>query len=75
MTPWLTILICTHNRAILEDLAARPGALLRFVTQCVQQSIKALGMPLTGQPGALRQAMNATHAMGSMVGYAGRPRP
>lgn len=40
-----------------------------LVAQCLQQSLKALGMKLTGQPGALRQAMNATHALGCLVGY------
>lgn len=71
-----------HYRAGLRvgrhELPAYPRTLFGIppflVTQCVQQSLKALGMHLTGHPGALRQTMNATHAMGSMVSYAGRPR-
>lgn len=66
-----------HYRAGLRvgrhELPAYPRTLFGIppflVTQCVQQSLKALGMQLTGQPGALRQAMNATHAMGRLVGY------
>lgn len=66
-----------HYRAGLSvgrhELPAYPRTLFGIppflVTQCVQQSLKALGMQLTGQPGALRQAMNATHAMGCLVGY------
>lgn len=66
-----------HYRAGLRvgrhELPAYPRILFGIppflVTQCVQQSIKALGMQLTGQPGALRQAMNATHAMGCLFGY------
>jgi len=66
-----------HYRAGLRvgrhELPAYPRTMFGIppflVTQCVQQSLKALGMYLTGQPGALRQAMNATHAMGCLVGY------
>jgi len=66
-----------HYRAGLRvgrhELPAYPRTLFGIppflVAQCVQQSLKALGMQLTGQPGALRQAMNATHAMGCLVGY------
>ena len=66
-----------HFRAGLRvgryELPAYPRILFGIppflVTQCVQQSIKALGMQLTGQPGVWRQAMNAAHAMGCLVGY------
>lgn len=66
-----------HYRAGLRvgrhELPAYPRTLFGIppflVTQCVQQSLKVLGMYLTGQPGALRQAMNATHAMGCLVGF------
>lgn len=66
-----------HYRAGLRvgrhELPAYPRILFGIppflVTQCVQQSLKVLGMYLTGQPGALRQAMNATHAMGCLVGF------
>jgi glycosyltransferase involved in cell wall biosynthesis len=56
-----------------HELPAYPRSLFGIppflVTQCMQQSIKALGMQFTGQPGALRQAMNASHALGCLVGY------
>lgn len=66
-----------HYRAGLRvgrhELPAYPRTLFGIppflVTQFVQQSLKALGMYLTRQPGALRQAMNATHAMGCLFGY------
>lgn len=70
-----------HYRAGLRvgrhELPAYPRALFGFppflIVQCVQHSIKALGMRLTGQPGVLRQAMNAAYAMGCLVGYRYRP--
>lgn len=78
--PWRlkrSYFLMLHYRAGLRvghhELPAYPSILFGIppflVTQCVQQSIKALGMQLTGQPGALRQAMNATHAMGCLIGY------
>jgi glycosyltransferase involved in cell wall biosynthesis len=44
-----------------------------LVTQFVRQTTKAIGMQLTGRPGALRQGMNATHALGTLIGYRSRP--
>lgn len=43
-----------------------------LVTQFVGHCMKALSMWITRQPGILRQAMNASHALGSLVGYARR---
>lgn len=58
------------------ELPAYPRTLFGIppflVTQCVRQTIKTLGMFLTRHPGALRQAMNATHAIGCLVGYRSR---
>lgn len=39
------------------------------VSQFLKQSAKALGMQLGGSKGALRQGMNAAHALGLIVGY------
>lgn len=44
-----------------------------LVTQFIRQSVKAAGMQLSGQPEALRQGMNATHALGALIGYRSRP--
>lgn len=44
-----------------------------LVTQFIRQSVKAAGMQLSGQPGALRQGMNAAHALGTLFGYRSRP--
>jgi len=41
LTPLLTIPLCAHNRTFLEDPAARPGALLRFVTETTQGIVPA----------------------------------
>lgn len=43
-----------------------------LVTQFIRQSVKAVGMQLRGQPGALRQGMNASHALGILMGYHSR---
>lgn len=43
-----------------------------LVNQFIRQSIKALGMQLSGQAGALRQGMNASHALGALMGYRSR---
>ena len=40
--------------------------------QFMRQSIKTLTMLIQGRPGHLRQAMNAAHALGTIVGYAKR---
>ncbi|HNU10251.1 MAG TPA: glycosyltransferase [Rubrivivax sp.] len=40
-----------------------------MVGQLMRQSRKAAGMFLGRRPGALRQAMNAAHALGTIVGY------
>lgn len=37
--------------------------------QCLRQAGRAAAMALARQPGALRQAMNAAHAWGSVIGY------
>ncbi len=46
-----------------------------LVTQCMQQSLKALGMLIAGGAGTLRQGMNAAHAIGRLVGYRARNNP
>ena len=43
-----------------------------MVAQLLRHSAKAAAMYFLRQPGALRQAMNATHAWGSLVGYGRR---
>jgi glycosyltransferase involved in cell wall biosynthesis len=43
-----------------------------LVSQFLRQSLTALRMQLAGRPGALRQAMNATNALGCLVGYGQR---
>ncbi|HMM46978.1 MAG TPA: glycosyltransferase [Thiobacillaceae bacterium] len=44
-----------------------------LVTQFLRQSFKALGMQFASKPGALRQGMNAAHALGTLIGYRARP--
>jgi hypothetical protein len=44
-----------------------------LVTQFIRRSVKAVSMQLRGQPGALRQGMNASHALGALIGYRSRP--
>ena len=46
-----------------------------LVTHCMRQSLKALGMFISGKTGALRQGMNAAHAIGSLIGYGARKSP
>lgn len=43
-----------------------------LVGQCLHHASRAAAMYLGRQPGALRQAMNAAHAWGSVVGYGKR---
>lgn len=43
-----------------------------LVTQFIRQSVKAVSMQLSGHPGALRQGMNASHALGVLMGYRSR---
>lgn len=43
-----------------------------LVANFLKQSARAVVMRLTGRPGALRQAMNAAHAWGTLVGYSRR---
>jgi hypothetical protein len=43
-----------------------------LVGQFLRHTLDALGMQLTRQPGALRQAMNATNALGCLIGYGQR---
>lgn len=40
-----------------------------LVSQLVRQFSRAIGMQLMQRPGSLRQAMNATNALGCLVGY------
>jgi len=40
-----------------------------LVQQCFNHALKTLGLFLSGKPGLIRQAMNATHALGSLQGY------
>lgn len=70
-----------HYRAGLRHgrhkLPAYPKTVLGvppfLFTQFVRQTAKAIGMQLTRRPGALRQGMNATHALGTLIGYRSRP--
>jgi len=70
-----------HYRAGLRHgkhkLPTYPKAVLGvppfLVTQFVRQTAKAICMQLTRRPGALRQGMNATHALGTLIGYRSRP--
>lgn len=67
-----------HYRAGLRhgqyqmQLPSYPRQILRLppflVVQFLRQTLRAITMQLTGQSGALRQGMNATHAFGLMVG-------
>jgi glycosyltransferase involved in cell wall biosynthesis len=43
-----------------------------LIAQFIQQAVKAIGMQLTRQPGALRQGMNASHTLGALIGYRSR---
>lgn len=43
-----------------------------LVSQFLRQTLDALRMQVTQRPGALRQAMNATNALGCLVGYGQR---
>ncbi len=43
-----------------------------LITLCVRQSLKAIGMLIARKTGALRQGMNATHALGCLIGYMSR---
>lgn len=40
-----------------------------LIRQFAGHALKAAGMQILGRPGALRQAMNATHALGCLLGY------
>jgi glycosyltransferase involved in cell wall biosynthesis len=43
-----------------------------LITQFLKQASKAIGMQIIGSSDALRQGMNASHAFGTLRGYAGR---
>jgi len=43
-----------------------------LASQFLRQTAKALAMQLAGRSGALRQGMNATHALGTLIGYRSR---
>jgi glycosyltransferase involved in cell wall biosynthesis len=43
-----------------------------LIGQFFQQSFKTLVMQLLGRPGALRQGMNAAHALGTLIGFHAR---
>lgn len=70
-----------HYRAGVRQgkyqLPAYPKTLLGLppflVTQFLRQTAKAIGMQLAGRPRALRQGMNASHALGALIGYRSRP--
>ena len=69
-----------HYRAGLRrgryQLPAYPRTVLGvppfLVSQFLRQTLDALRMQVTQRPGALRQAMNATNALGCLVGYGQR---
>lgn len=60
----------------LHQLPSYPKTLLGMppflVTQFLRQAAKAIGMQITGRPGALRQGMNAAHTLGALAGYRSR---
>lgn len=70
-----------HHRAGMRsgkhDLPQYPHAILGIppflVRQLAAHCLKAMGMHLVGEPGALRQSMNAAHALGCIIGYRSRP--
>ncbi|MDP2266416.1 MAG: glycosyltransferase family 2 protein, partial [Thiobacillus sp.] len=70
-----------HYRAGLRQgqhqMPAYPNTVLGLppflVTQFFRQAGKAIGMQITQRPGALRQGMNAAHALGALMGYRSRP--
>lgn len=59
-----------------HQLPAYPRTLLGMppflIAKFMRQLLKAAGMQLTAQPGALRQGMNAAHTLGALVGYRAR---
>jgi glycosyltransferase involved in cell wall biosynthesis len=70
-----------HYRAGLRygqhQLPAYPRTVLGLppflVTQFVRQAVKAIAMQIARRPGSLRQGMNASHALGALMGYRSRP--
>jgi len=46
-----------------------------LVSQFFSHCLKTLGLTLTGKPGQVRQAMNASNAIGLIVGYRRRAHP
>lgn len=66
-----------HYRAGLRHgrhtLPAYPNTVLGvppfLVAQFVRHALKAAGLQFARRPGALRQGMNASHALGTLVGY------
>jgi len=70
-----------HHRAGLRtgkyELPTYPRTLFGIppflMSQFAAHSLKAVKMHLLRRPGALRQAMNAAHALGCLQGYRGRP--
>lgn len=75
---FLRLHYCAGLRAGRHELPVFPRTVLGMppflVAQCLRQGVSAVGMFIAGRSGALRQAMNTAHALGSLVGYAGRPR-
>ncbi len=72
-----------HYRAGLRrgryQLPAYPRTVLGIppflVSQFLRHTLDALRMQIAQRPGALRQAMNATNALGCLVGYGQRDKP
>lgn len=70
-----------HHRAGVRtgkyELPGYPRTVLGMppflLSQFATHSLRAIRMHLLRQPGALRQAMNAAHALGCLQGYRGRP--
>jgi hypothetical protein len=64
-------------RVGLHTLPDYPRKLFGFppflLGQFLRHIFKTVGMQLSGQPGVLRQAMNAAHALGCLQGYRTRP--
>jgi len=62
-----------HGRNQLPDYPQKLLGVPPFLfNQFMRQSIKTLGILVRGKSGHLRQAMNAAHALGTIIGYAKR---
>lgn len=59
-----------QGRFLLPDFPRTVWGIPPFLaTQCLRHGVQTLGMLLTARRGWLRQAMNASHALGLITGY------